>query len=332
MEAALALCSPHSPQSAVAAAARSRRLGMSALSMIAGVAVVALLVASDSGSRGARSAMLEYYQPWQAAPTPAVNMQQLVGGFAQQQVQDTERGVLHALYRSANGNDDADPVDPEVGGAPSYSSEIDFLQKQSLTSLRAGQAEERASATHRQQQQLMEQEQAEAAMQQKPVLVGDDVLKSNTAVNDSESVQRQAPPGYHLAWVSDGKPELAKENGGRDELPYFPMPPLDQEKRPGNHVEWMAPGPCMLRDGTDMQYDDAECQHHQVVDDQYPERPLLTTTFPSDSYRPDIQYPYIRGPYLPHLVDSHDNQYQVSLSSPLMCACAGSCMHVSVSR
>lgn len=258
--------------------------------------------------------MLEYYQPWQAAPTPAVNMQQLVGGFAQQQVQDTARGVMHALYRSANGNDDADPVDPAVGGAPSYATELDFLQQQNLPSRSEGQAEERASATYRQQQQLMEQEQAEAVMehdmQAKPAMVGDEILKSQKAVKDAESLQRQAPPGYHLAWVSDGKPELAKENGGRDELPFFPMPPLDQEMRPGNHVEWMAPGPCMLRDGTDMHYDDAECQHHQVIDDQYPERPLHTTTFPSDSYRPDIQYPYIKGPYFPHLVDGNDNQYQ----------------------
>ena len=69
----------------MAAAARSRRLGMAVLSVIAGVAAVALLVASDSGARGvARSAMfkLEYrdYQPWQTAPTPAVNMQQLEVG------------------------------------------------------------------------------------------------------------------------------------------------------------------------------------------------------------------------------------------------------------
>merc|ERR1712216_690158 len=66
----------------------------------------------------------------------------------------------------------------------------------------------------------------------------------------------------------------------------------------------------MLRDGTDMEYPDRECQHHEVVDDQYPSRPLATATFPSDTYQPDIQYPYIKGPYYHHLVDANENQYQ----------------------
>ena len=82
-DAELALVHPAQPGRGVAAAAQSRRLGMAVLSVIAGVAAVALLVASDSGARGvARSAMfkLEYYQPWQTAPTPAVNMQQLEVG------------------------------------------------------------------------------------------------------------------------------------------------------------------------------------------------------------------------------------------------------------
>ena len=151
------------------------------------------------------------------------------------------------------------------------------------------------------------------------VVVGSDTLKSKAAIKDAKQLEAHAPAGYHLAWVANGpKPQLAplersqmaRENGGRDELPFFPMTPVDVDEHPDAHVEWVAPGPCMLRDGTDMQYADRECQHHQVVDDQYPSRPLMTATFPSDHYQPDIQYPYIKGPYYHHLVDSNDNQYQ----------------------
>jgi len=189
--------------------------------------------------------------------------------------------------------------------APSYASELSFIS-QELPSRRA---EEVAASPWRLQELLRQQAARVQASADTPV--EEQVLESKAVVEDAEKLDKQAPPGYHLAWVSDGQNELAKENGGRDELPYFPMPPLDAEERAGKHVEWIAPGPCTLRDGTDLQSDDAECQHHEVVDDQYPELPLATSTFPSDSYRPDIQYPYIKGPFYHHLVDANDNQYQV---------------------
>jgi hypothetical protein len=172
---------------------------------------------------------------------------------------------------------------------------------------------------------------AAARLRQKQAAIqatGADVLQDPKAVKDAEQLQAVAPPGYHLAFVPDAKRSRrrreqqqqqqqlgyltggANENGGRDELPYFPMPPVDEDMRPGQHVEWVAPGPCMLRDGTDMGYADAECQHHEVVDDQYPERPLLTTTFPNDVYKPDTKYPYIKGPFYHHLVNGLDHQYE----------------------
>jgi len=189
--------------------------------------------------------------------------------------------------------------------APSYASELSFISQE----LPPRRAEEVAASPWRLQELLRQQAARVQASADTPV--EEQVLESKAVVEDAEKLDKQAPPGYHLAWVSDGQKELAKENGGRDELPYFPMPPLDAEERAGKHVEWIAPGPCMLRDGTDLQSDDAECQHHEVVDDQYPELPLATSTFPSDSYRPDIQYPYIKGPFYHHLVDANDNQYQV---------------------
>ena len=306
----VALCRPAAAPRAPANRPWRARLGAAVLSGVAGVAAVALLVAGDGGGRGA---LLEYYQPWQARSVPAVDMQQLIGGYARRQVQSAERGVMHALYRSANGGDDPSPMDPAVAAAPSYHTERDFLQQDLPSRQAAGiqsQVRELAPALRaREQQRRLELEQRRQAAPAKEREVGEDVLKGNGEVTAAEKLQQDAPPGYHLAWVSD-KPEHAKENGGRDELPYFPMPPLNAESRPDQHVEWVAPGPCMLRDGTDMEYSDAECQHHEVVDDQYPERPLLTTTFPSDVYRPDIQYPYIKGPFYHHLVDDNDHQYQ----------------------
>ena len=290
---------------------RKWRVCIAVVSSVACVALVFALVAGDSAGAPGRNALLDYYQPWQATPTPYVNMQQLVGQFADNKVRDAERGVMHALYRSANGDDDATPTDPGVEGAPSYASELNFMQ-QDLPSRRAEESEEEPDAEPapwREEEQL-QHEAAEDRVRRKHaelVAAGKQLLTSSKAIHDARQLQKSAPPGYHLAYVPN---QLAKENGGRDELPFVPMPPLDEEARPGQHVEWEAPGPCMLRDGTDMQIPDAECQHHEVVDDQYPERPLLTSTFPSDHYRPDIQYPYIKGPYYHHLVDGNDNQYQ----------------------
>jgi len=331
------LCAPASPATTGAGAAGERgrrlRLGATVLSGMAGVAAVALLLAGERGPRA--GTLLEYYQPWQARAGPAVDLQQLIGGYAHRQVQSAERGVMRALYRSANGGQDPSPMDPAVAPAPSYHSELDFLRRD-LPSRQVAVSQLREQEQVRAREQLQEQVRELAHSQQARVrdlspamrareaqqrlalkhtqekkheTAGDHVGKNMGAVTTAEKLQQDSPPGYHLAWVSD-KPERAKENGGRDELPYFPMPPLAAESRPDEHVEWTAPGPCMLRDGTDMQYSDAECQHHEVVDDKYPERPLLTTTFPSDVYRPDIQYPYIKGPFYHHLVDDNDNQYQ----------------------
>jgi len=250
----LALCSPHDFGAAVAVR-RRMRVGVAVLSMLAGFAAVALVVASDPTPKA--SLLAEYYQPWQERAAPEVNLPQLAGGFAEHQASDAERGVMHALYRSANGDEDSSPLDPSVGGAPAYATELNFLQQE----LPTRRTEEAAASPWRQEEQLRQQAERVEESDDRPV--GEQVLETKGAVKDVEDLERQAPPGYHLAWMSNGQTaELAKENGGRDELPYFPMPPLDAEQRAGNHVEWAAPGPCMLRDGTDMQSDDAECQHH----------------------------------------------------------------------
>lgn len=326
------LCSPHQ-QAAAAVSARRRRLAAVVLTGIAGVAAVVALVVSDSRPQ-LSSALLEYYQPWQARSTPAVDEQELVGGYAAQRVQDAERGVMRALYRSANGGDDAGPTpEPAIAGAPSYASELNFL-KQDLPSRRAEKAQQKDFAVPspwRQEEELREEEAVrhQAQLKQEHVVaakpgakpVGVDTLKSTSAIKDAKQLEAHAPAGYHLAWVANdptpklaspvvARSEMARENGGRDELPFFPMTPIDVDQRPDAHVEWVAPGPCMLRDGTDMGYPDRECQHHEVVDDQYPSRPLISSTFPSDNYQPDIQYPYIKGPYYHHLVDANDNAYQ----------------------
>lgn len=316
----VSLCRPHqSAGSPVSTAMRSRRVAAAVLSVLAGCVAVAFVVAADAQSsrRAVSGALLEYYQPWQAPPTPVVNAQQLVSTYAQQKVRSEERGIMHALYRSANGDDaasqldaDVSPLDPAVAGAPSYASELNFLQEDlpSHRSVEGGLTGALPAGSHQQLSREQEHESQLRGGGQREI--GREVLEQRGVVKAAEQLQQDAPPGYHLAWIANDGPDLAKENGGRDELPYFPMPPLDEESRPDQHVEWVAPGPCMLRDGTDMQYDDAECQHHQVVDDHYPDRPLATSTFPSDAYRPDIRYPYIKGPYYTHLVDGHDHQYQ----------------------
>jgi len=269
-------------QEGKAGVARSRRVVVAVLAAVAGCAAVCALVVQDGAAPALSrhsSALLEYYQPWQARSTPAVNEQELVGGYAAQRVRSAERGVMRALYRSANGGDDAGPTpEPAVAGAPSYASELNFL-KQNLPSRRAEASEEQAvaaqEATLREEEQL-EQEQAVADQRPAEQAVGSDTLKSKAAIKDAKDLEAHAPAGYHLAWVANSpKPQLAspplersqmaRENGGRDELPFFPMTPVDVDEHPDAHVEWVAPGPCMLRDGTDMQYTDRECQHHQVI-------------------------------------------------------------------
>jgi len=59
---------------------------------------------------------VQTHEQWQARADPQVNMQKLAGGYAEHQVRDAERGVMHALYRSANGEEDSSPLDPSVGG------------------------------------------------------------------------------------------------------------------------------------------------------------------------------------------------------------------------
>ena len=372
------LCSPvqnrsHGPGSV-------SRVGVIVLSALAGLVAVVLLVAGDTGGGVAnQSALLAYYQPWQVPSTPNVNMQQLISGYVGNQVQnaerdpevlagvrDAERGVMHALYRSANSNDDSDFLDPAVTGAPSYAKELNFLRR-NLPSRRAVKAREareayelatrerlqeqmqlaeqkqqvRWQAEHKQQrqhqlQQQLQKQQHSTAAKEVPLVepVKDKFLKTPALIKAVQALKSQAPPGMHLAWVGDMDEEaVADENGGRNEIPYFPMPPLDaggSKVIDGEHVEFVAPGPCMLRDGTDMGYDDAECSHHQVIDDQYPEKKLITATFPSDTYVPDIQYPYIKGPYLPHLVDANDEQYQVRVRVFRMCCVLAHLSHAEI--
>ena len=311
-----------------------RRILRTSVAGFAALGCLAAVVALVSGDvRG--TGLLQYYQPWQAPATPTVDTQKLVADYASGRMRAEERGVLHALYRSANGGDSASPLvsssawEPALAGAPSYASELNLLE-QDMPSRRDADAEEQAAPPVPRRVEALRME-AAARLRQKQAAIqatGADVLQDPKAVKDAEQLQAVAPPGYHLAFVPDAKRSRrrreqqqqqqqlgyltggANENGGRDELPYFPMPPVDEDMRPGQHVEWVAPGPCMLRDGTDMGYADAECQHHEVVDDQYPERPLLTTTFPNDVYKPDTKYPYIKGPFYHHLVNGLDHQYE----------------------
>jgi hypothetical protein len=108
-----------------------------------------------SGARG-EGTLLEYYQPWQARAGPAVDLQQLIGGYAHRQVQSAERGVMRALYRSANGGQDPSPMDPAVAPAPSYHSELDFLRRD-LPSRQVAVSQLREQEQVRAREQLQEQ-------------------------------------------------------------------------------------------------------------------------------------------------------------------------------
>jgi hypothetical protein len=117
----------------------------------------------------------------------------------------------------------------------------------------------------------------------------------------SEGLAYTRRPGYRLVWVPN-KPEPAREYGGRDEVPYYPMPSPNPVRGGGHEV--FVPHDCAHTDGYD-----PECRYKFQWTDQYPQRPLITRTFPHEHYYPATEYPFIKGPFKHHLVNDNGHPF-----------------------